>query len=309
MLNSLLQILVSDPMKGTSIAEVRGFPEAGLGTLYVVATPIGNLEDITLRALRILHSVDRIACEDTRQTRKLLSRFQIHTEMTSYHEHNELTKASELVRDMEEGARIALVSDAGMPCVSDPGFRLVHLCIRHKIPVVPIPGPSAVVAALAASGLAPHAFQFVGFLPPKKNSRRKFLQSIEAAASTTVCFESPRRLRDTLQDIQDVLGDRHLVVAREITKIHEEFLRGRCSEILESLRKREEILGEITVLIAPASEEPSSAVGAPPLPERVAQLMKQKKLSRMEALKVVARERRISKSQAYREYVAASSRK
>ena len=289
-------------MKGKSIAEVRGFPETGRGSLYLVGTPIGNLEDITLRALRILRQVDLIACEDTRQTQKLLNHFGLKTQTTSYHEHNEITKAAELVLRMEEGARIALVSDAGMPGISDPGYRLVHLCIRHRIPIVPVPGPSAVVAALAASGLPTHAFQFVGFLPPKKNARRKFLQTLAASPSTTIAFESPRRVLATLQDIRAVLGDPPVVVTRELTKVHEEFLRGRCSDVLAELRKRPAIPGEITLVIGPESEQPPSAVHTQPLRERVRQLMEEQKLSRMDALKAVARERHLSKSQAYREY-------
>ena len=289
-------------MKGKSIAEVRGFPETSRGSMYLVGTPIGNLEDISLRALRILRQADLIACEDTRQTQKLLNHFGIKTQTTSYHEHNEITKAPELVLRMEEGARIALVSDAGMPGISDPGYRLVHLCIRHKIPIVPIPGPSAVVAALSVSGLPTHAFQFVGFLPAKKNPRRKFLETLAASASSTIAFESPRRVLATLQDVRSVLGDRPVVVARELTKIHEEFLRGSCSDVLTELRKRGTVPGEITLVIGLASEEPTPAVHAQPLRERVRQLMQEQKLSRMEALKVVARERHISKSQAYREY-------
>ncbi|OFW40781.1 MAG: 16S rRNA (cytidine(1402)-2'-O)-methyltransferase [Acidobacteria bacterium RIFCSPLOWO2_12_FULL_60_22] len=289
-------------MKAKSIAEVRGFPETGQGILYLVGTPIGNLEDITLRALRVLRQVDLIACEDTRQTQKLMNHFRIETQTTSYHEHNEMTKAPELVMRMEEGARIALVSDAGMPGISDPGYRLVHLCIRHKIAVAPVPGPSAVVAALSVSGLSTHAFQFFGFLPARKIARRKFLKTLADLASTTVVFESPRRLLDALQDLLSVLGDRPVVVARELTKLHEEFLRGRCSEVLEELRKRPAIQGEVTLLIGPVGEEPPAAAHAQPLRERVQELIRGKKLSRMEALKTVARERHISKSQAYREY-------
>src|SRR3972149_2709002 len=172
-------------MQSKVVADVRGIGDVNTGTLYLVGTPIGNLEDITLRAVRTLREADLIACEDTRQTQKLLNHFGIKTPTTSYHEHNEITKAAELVLRMEEGARVALVSDAGIPGISDPGYRLVHLCIRHRISIVPVPGPSAVVAALAASGLPTHAFQFVGFLPPKKSARRKFLQTLAASLSST----------------------------------------------------------------------------------------------------------------------------
>lgn len=286
------------------MAEPSGFASNRPGTLYLLGTPIGNLEDITLRALRTLREVDLVACEDTRQTQKLLSRFQIQTRTTSYHEHNELTRAPELVLRMEEGARIALVSDAGMPGISDPGYRLVHLCLRHSIPVVPVPGPSAVLAALVASGLPTHEFGFAGFLPPKKKPRRKFLEKYSGAEGTTIYFESPRRIVEAMEDALAVLGDRPIVLARELTKVHEEFLRGRCSTILAAVKKRPAIQGEITLLIGPATEEAAAPAPSQPIRERVKELMREKKLNRMEALKTVARERHISKSQAYREFEA-----
>ena len=285
-----------------SIAEIRGFSQQSLGTLYLVGTPIGNLEDLTLRALRVLREVDLIACEDTRQTQKLLNHFQIEKQTTSYQEHNELTKAPELILRLEEGSQIALVSDAGMPGISDPGYRLVHLCLRHNIPVVPVPGPSAVVAVLATSGLPTHAFQFLGFLPARKTQRRKFFERLQDFRGTTIVFESPRRVVEALEDALAVLGDRPTVVAREVTKLHEEFLRGRCSEVLENLRKRPEIPGEITLLFGGEHEEPPAVVHTKPLKERVQELLREQNLSRMEALKTAARERHISKSQAYREY-------
>ncbi len=288
-------------MKSRSIADVRGFNHSQ-GSLYLVGTPIGNLEDVTLRALRVLREADLIACEDTRQTQKLLRHYEIETPATSYHEHNEMTRAPELVLRMEEGARIALVSDAGMPGVSDPGYRLVGLCIRHNIPVVPVPGPSALVAGLVASGLPTNAFQFFGFLPPKKTARRKFLEQMRESMATSIFFESPRRVLAALEDVLEILGDRPAVLAREITKIHEEFVRGKCSEVLGALRKRSSIPGEITLLVAGAGAEHSHEVHSQPLKERVEELMQQGKLSRMEALKAVARERHISKSQAYREF-------
>lgn len=280
-----------------------GTAENGLGTLYLVGTPIGNLEDITLRALRVLREADIIACEDTRQTLKLLNHFEIKTQTTSYHEHNELTKAPELILLLEEGSKIALVSDAGMPGISDPGYRLVHLCLRHKIAVVPVPGPSAVVAALAASGLPTHAFQYFGFLPVKKNQRRKELEKAKDFEGTTIIFESPRRVAETLRDVVAVLGNRPVVMAREMTKVHEEILRGKAADVLEKLKKRPEILGEVTFLIGAAGEEAVEAAHTVPLRERVKQLMEERKIVRMEAIKLAAKERHISKSQAYREYV------
>src|SRR5262252_9740199 len=173
--------------------------------LYLVATPIGNLEDITLRALRVLKEVDLIACEDTRQTMKLLSHYGIHTRTISYHEHNEMTKAAELVVDLEGGAKVALVSDAGMPGISDPGFRLIALAIRHRVPVIPIPGASAFLAALVASGLPTDSFRFSGFLPSKRGERRSLLESIASSPRTQVFYEAPHRIVETLEDVVDIL--------------------------------------------------------------------------------------------------------
>jgi 16S rRNA (cytidine1402-2'-O)-methyltransferase len=274
-------------------------------SLYLVATPIGNLEDITLRALRVLKEVDLIACEDTRQTLKLLSHYGIQTRLVSYHEHNEMTKAAELVVDLEGGAQIALVTDAGMPGISDPGFRLIALAIRHHVPVIPIPGASAFLAALVASGLPTDSFRFSGFLPAKAGQRRKLLQSIQDSPRTQVFYEAPHRLLDTLADVLEILGsDRHVVVAREVTKIHEEFLRGRAGDILKQLKARGEVKGEITLLIAKAEEgapaaAASEAVG---VAQRVREIMAKEKANEKAALKKVAKERGIGKSEAYREW-------
>lgn len=270
--------------------------------LYLVATPIGNLEDITLRALRVLKEADLIACEDTRQTQKLLNHYGIATRTTSYHEHNEMTRAPELVLELEQGARIALVSDAGMPGISDPGFRLITLAIRHRLPVVPIPGASAFLAALVASGLPTDAFRFSGFLPAKSGQRRKFLESIRDSSRTQVLYEAPHRLREALKDVVEILGaDRYVVVAREVTKLHEEFLRGRASELLQTLDARGEIKGEITLLIGKAEEAEKKPAASSTIPQRVAQIMAQEKLDEKAALKKAAKERGISKSAAYRE--------
>src|ERR1700745_3785317 len=203
--------------------------------LYLVATPIGNLEDITLRALRVLKGVNLIACEDTRQTQKLLHHYGITTRTISYHEHNEMTKAAELVVDLEGGARIALVTDAGMPGISDPGFRLITLAIRHHVPVIPLPGASAFLAALVASGLPTDSFRFSGFLPAKRGQRRQALETIKSSPRTQVFYEAPHRVVEAVGDVVEILGaDRHMVVAREVTKGHEEFLRGRGVDILET---------------------------------------------------------------------------
>jgi len=273
--------------------------------LYLVATPIGNLEDITLRALRVLKEVDVIACEDTRQTQKLLNHYAITTRTTSYHEHNEMTRAAELVKEMQEGASVALVTDAGMPGISDPGYRLIALAIRHHVPVVPVPGASAFLAALVASGLTTDSFRFGGFLPAKRGERRAALEAIRALPRTQVFYEAPHRIIETLKDVCEVLGNaRHVVVAREVTKLHEEFLRGRAGELLENLKARPAVKGEITLLIGKAEEgEDRGAADAPVLPsirERVAQLMAEEKIDEKAALKRVAKERGVSKSEAYR---------
>ena len=272
--------------------------------LYLVATPIGNLEDITLRALRVLKEVDVIACEDTRQTQKLLNHYNIATRTTSYHEHNEMTKSAELVKEMLEGASVALVTDAGMPGISDPGYRLITLAIRHHMPVVPVPGASAFLAALVASGLPTDSFRFSGFLPAKRGERRAALEAVKSSPRTQVFYEAPHRIVEALEDVVEVLGGaRHVVVAREVTKIHEEFLRGRTNEVLETLKAREAVKGEITLLIGKAEEQDvaTAVVGRQGIRERVQQIMAEEKVDEKAALKKAAKERGVSKSEAYRE--------
>jgi 16S rRNA (cytidine1402-2'-O)-methyltransferase len=272
--------------------------------LYLVGTPIGNLEDITLRALRVLKEVDVIACEDTRQTQKLLNHFAIATRTTSYHEHNEMTKSAELVKEMQEGASVALVTDAGTPGISDPGYRLITLAIRHHVPVVPVPGASAFLAALVASGLPTDSFRFSGFLPAKRGERRAALEAVKSSPRTQVFYEAPHRIVETLTDVVEVLGEsRHVVVAREVTKLHEEFLRGRAVEVLANLKAREAVKGEITLLIGKAEEQDvaTAAFGRQSVRERVQQIMAEDKIDEKAALKKVAKERGVSKSEAYRE--------
>jgi 16S rRNA (cytidine1402-2'-O)-methyltransferase len=270
--------------------------------LYLVATPIGNLEDITLRAVRVLKEADQIACEDTRQTQKLLNHYGISSRTVSYHEHNELTRAPELVLDLEGGARVALVTDAGMPGISDPGFRLISLAIRHHIPVVPIPGASAFLAALVASGLPADSFRFSGFLPAKVGQRRQTLESVKASPRTQVFYEAPHRLKETVEDVVEILGaDRQLVIAREVTKIHEEFLRGRAGEVLEILKARGDIKGEITLLVGKAEEGQQKIAAGVSVRQRLQQIMSQEKLDEKAALKRIAKEMGVSKSEAYRE--------
>ncbi len=270
------------------------------GCLYLVATPIGNLEDITLRALRVLKEADLIACEDTRQTQKLLQHYAIHKELVSYHAHNELTRAPELVIQLEEGAQVALVSDAGTPVVSDPGHRLVAQCLRHHIPVVPVPGPSAFVAALAASGLPAEEFLFVGFLPSRAGARRKKLDALKSEPRALVLYEAPHRLAETLSDAAEILGSRVGVVAREVTKIHEEFLRGSLAELRDAARQRAP-RGEITLLIGLATGEELPAVPTVSLKQRVEQLEAEAGLDRKAALKQAARERGLAKREAYKQ--------
>lgn len=275
------------------------------GCLYLVGTPIGNLEDITLRALRTLKEADLIACEDTRQTQKLLNHYDIRTPTISYHEHNEIVRAAELVLELEQGMKVALVADAGMPAISDPGHHLISLALRHGIPVVPVPGVSAFVAALVASGLPSDAFRFVGFLPARRTPRRKALKEMSANTGTLIFFEAPRRLRETLHDLFDLLGDRQVVIAREVTKVHEEFLRGHLSQVLAELKDRE-IKGELTLLVAPPEKKrPARRLRAAAAPraqisQRVAQLQRQRNLGVKAALKIVARELGLSRDEVFR---------
>jgi 16S rRNA (cytidine1402-2'-O)-methyltransferase len=275
-------------------------PHRSAGKMYVVGTPIGNLEDITLRALNTLKASDLIACEDTRRTQKLLNHYNVRTPTISYHEHNEMTRAPELVLEMEQGSVISLVSDAGTPVLSDPGFRLVHLAIRHKIPVVPVPGPSALVAALTAAGIPMNEFIFAGFLPVKRSARRKALTSLAGPEKTVVFYEAPHRIIDSLQDIRDILGDREAVIAREVTKIHEEFLRGSVAEI-HGLLKKEPVKGELTIIVGPGAAPQEKGPGRNSIQIEVNQLRASEGLDERSALKVIARIRGISRSEAYRQ--------
>jgi 16S rRNA (cytidine1402-2'-O)-methyltransferase len=266
------------------------------GTLYLVATPIGNLEDLTLRALRVLREADLIACEDTRQTGKLLAHFGVDKPMVSYHEHNEAGRTPELVAKLEAGANIALVSDAGTPLVSDPGYRLVAAAIGAGIPVVPIPGASAVLGALAAAGLPTDAFRFGGFLPAKTGQRKKALERLRDENCTMIFYEAPHRILDALSDVSAVYGERPVVVARELTKLHEEFLRGTAEEVRTRLAARPSVKGEITLLIGKGAPVPADT----PVDEAVREL-EQKGVPRMDAIKQVARERGLSKRDVYKQ--------
>ena len=274
--------------------------EAAPGELYIVATPIGNLDDITLRALRVLKEASLIACEDTRQTGKLLDHYGITTRTVSYHAHNEEERAAELVRELRGGANIALVSDAGTPAISDPGFRVVASAIAHGIRVVPIPGAVAFAAAAAASGLPTDSFRFGGFLPAKRGQRRQALEQIQHSSCTEVYYEAPHRVKQTMEDVLEILGEeRPVVVARELTKIHEEFLRGSALAVANALNARGEVKGEITLLIGKAETKRQAAAG-PSLRQRLQEIIASENLDQKTALKRVAREMGISRSEAYR---------
>ncbi len=224
-------------------------PNSTKGSLYIVSTPIGNREDITLRALHILKEVDLIAAEDTRHTILLLRHFGIQTPLTSYFEGNELKKKEFILSKLKQGHRVALVSDAGTPGISDPGFRLIQTAIENQIPIIPIPGPSAVIAALSVSGLPTDAFLFKGFLPHKSKKKKDFLQQLEGIRETLIFYESPHRLSETLNNIFDILGDREMVLTRELTKVYEEVIRGKVSEIQTQIGERK-LKGEITLVIS-----------------------------------------------------------
>jgi len=274
------------------------------GTVYLVSTPIGNLEDITQRALRVLGEVDLIACEDTRHTQKLLNHYGVKTKTISYHEHNERDRAAQLLGRLHAGASIAIVSDAGTPGINDPGFRLVQLANENGVRVVPIPGASALVAALVASGLPTDEFFFAGFLPPRSNARRARLAEMRDLPATLVFYEAPHRIAATLKDAREILGEREAVVARELTKLHEEFARGRLSELAERFSSPESARGEMVLVIdravvkSEAMEE--SSIGS--LAVLVA-TFESEGLDHRAALKKAARSLGLARDEAYRRLV------
>ena len=276
------------------------------GTLYLVATPIGNLEDITLRALRILGEVDLIACEDTRHTRKLLSHYKVSKPLVSYHEHNERERAAELIEKLLAGLNVALVSDAGMPLISDPGYSIVSEAARAEVRVVPIPGASAGIAALAASGLDTSEFVFAGFLPARRARRKQRLKDFASTGGTLVLFEAPHRIKECIEDAREIFGDRQAALARELTKIHEEIIRGRLSEIEARIKEREP-RGEYVLLIAGRSlsepvEEATDAESST-INEQVRALMDAQGIDKKAALKQVAKNRGITRREAYRQLI------
>ena len=284
------------------------------GTLYIVSTPIGNLEDITHRALRILREVNMVACEDTRHTRKLLNHFAIDAATISYHEHNERERADELCAMLATGKNIALVSDAGTPIISDPGFRVVNLAIEKGFAVVPIPGATAFVAALSASGLPSDQFFFAGFLPARRSGRRTKLEALRSIDTTLIFYEAPHRIAATLRDAAEILGHRQAVVARELTKLHEQFARGRLDELAEGFSDGNQARGEIVLLIAGAqlANDLDQGLGAvstsQALAERVSQLEREG-LNEKAALKKTARELGLKRDEAYRLMLAQKNRR
>ncbi|AUT01052.1 16S rRNA (cytidine(1402)-2'-O)-methyltransferase [Nostoc sp. CENA543] len=267
------------------------------GTLYIVGTPIGNLEDITLRAVRILQNVDLIAAEDTRHTGKLLQHLQVKTPQTSYHEHNRSSRIPELLEHLQNGKAIALVSDAGMPGISDPGYELVKACVAAKIPVVPIPGASAAITALSAAGLPTDKFVFEGFLPAKSQQRREHLETLQTESRTIIFYESPHRLRDTLQDLAEIWGsDRQIVLARELTKLYEEFWRGSLEEAIAHYQQKEP-QGEYTLVVA-GNPPSQTLLTETQLKAELEQLIRQG-ISRSQASRQLTKYTSLNRSQVY----------
>ena len=269
------------------------------GTLYIVSTPIGNLEDITLRALRVLREVQLIAAEDTRRTKKLLNAYQIRTPLTSLHDHNELEKSSFLISRIGDGVNVAYVSDAGTPGISDPGYILVNRAIENQINVVPIPGISAVITALSVSGLPMDLFVFNGFLPSRANKRKKFLELLKDESRTMVFYESPNRLVSTLRGIEEILGNREVVVSRELTKVFEEILRGNVRKIIDSLQERV-IKGEITLVVAGKDEAPPRFSNEE-IKVRFEKLHEDLELTTRDIVEIISRETGTSKRRVYRQ--------
>jgi len=266
--------------------------------LYLVSTPIGNLEDITLRALRVLKEVDLIACEDTRHTRRLLDHFGISKPTISYHEHNEQKRAEELAERLSRGESIALVTDAGTPGISDPAYRIVAAAIERGVTVTPVPGATAMVAGLVASGLPTDSFLFAGFLPHRKQARRARLEELRLERATLLFYETPHRIREALLDVREILGDRRAAIARELTKLHEQFIRGAVSDLIAHFDANEP-RGEMTLVIAGNRDDNLTPVASISISEQVERLARDQGLSRAAAIKQAARSRGLSKREAY----------
>lgn len=268
------------------------------GKLFVVSTPIGNLEDITLRAINVLKGCDVIACEDTRTTKKLLARYGIETNLTSYHEHNEVEKSQKLLEELKEGKDVALVSDAGTPSVSDPGWRLVNLSIENNIEIVPIPGPSAILSALVVSGLPTDSFLFLGFFPKTVGKKKELLKNVKDYPCTLIFYESARRLSGTLSVLLEILGDRGICVAREMTKLYEEAIRGSVSEVISVLSERDSVKGEVTVVLE-GSREGRKKISTEEA-QKTLRAMKERGVALSDAVRAVCESSGASKNSVYR---------
>ena len=273
--------------------------EKNKGNLYIVATPIGNLEDITLRAVRILKEVDLIAAEDTRHTLKLLNHLEISKPMISYHRHNEGERTDDLIKELEAGKQIALVSDAGTPGICDPGEEIIKRCIEKNIKIIPIPGACAMVNALIASGVSTKEFSFLGFLPLNKKTRREKLEEIRNSNKTTILYEAPHKLKNTLKDLRDIVGNRKMVLARELTKIHEEYIRGTVDELIE---KSENLKGEIVLIIEESKKKEENKLNDLSLEEHY-NFYKTQGLSKKEIIKKIAKDRNVNKNEIYQYFI------
>lgn len=273
--------------------------EKNNGSLYIVATPIGNLEDITLRAVRILKEVDLIAAEDTRHTLKLLNHLEISKPMISYHRHNEGERTEDLIKELEAGKHIALVSDAGTPGICDPGEEIIKRCIEKNIKIIPIPGACAMVNALIASGVSTKEFSFLGFLPLNKKTRREKLEEIKNSNKTTILYEAPHKLKNTLKDLSDIVENRKMVLARELTKIHEEYIRGTVDELIE---KSENLKGEIVLIIEGGNKREENKLNDLSLEEHY-DFYKTQGLSKKEIIKKVAKDRNVNKNEIYQYFI------
>ena len=271
------------------------------GTLFIVPTPIGNLDDITLRAVKILEDVDLIAAEDTRHTLKLLNHLEISKPLISYHRHNEDVKSKVLIEKLEEGQNIALVSDAGTPGICDPGHEIIKECIEKNIEIVPIPGACAMINALICSGLDTSEFTFLGFLPLNKKLRKQKFEEIQKANNTIIIYEAPHKLKTTLQDLKEIIGERKIVLAREITKIHEEFIRGNIDEIIDVA---DNIKGEIVIMIEKNSliEDDINDFSNLSLEEHY-KMYEEKGLDKKEIIKRIAKDRKVSKNDIYQKFL------
>jgi 16S rRNA (cytidine1402-2'-O)-methyltransferase len=287
-----------------NVHQQKSFQNEEQGCLYLVPTPIGNLEDMTFRAINIMKNVDVIAAEDTRNSKKLCHYFEIDTPIVSYHEHNKEVSGAKLIERMVQGEKVALVSDAGMPCISDPGYELVQFAIENMVSVIPLPGANAALTALIASGINPQPFYFYGFLQRQKKNKREELEQLAKMMATIILYESPHRLKDTLNELKSIFGNRRIVLSRELTKKFEEFIRGSVEEVLQ-WSVENEIRGEFCIIIEGASEqvlEENQWWEDLSIQKHVEHFMSEKGTSSKEAIKMVAKDRKIPKREVYQAY-------